>query len=169
MEILFSEEAVSSRIRVMGQEIREFYRGREPLTLIALLNGALPFAADLMRRIDLPLWIDTLAVASYHGHESSGEQTFRSTLKLPVENRHILIADEVLDTGATLRRVTEDIKRRGALSVKTAVLIEKSIPRPPEFLHADWTGFVAPDRYLVGCGLDFNEMYRQLPFIAALD
>ena len=169
MEILFSEETVAARVRDMGREIETFYRGREPLTLIALLNGALPFAADLMRRIDLPLWIDTLAVGSYKGNRSSGEPTFRSQLKLPVENRHVLLVDEVLDTGTTLRRVTEYLGQRGALSVKTAVLVEKSIPRPPEFLHADWTGFVAPDRYLVGCGLDSDEQYRQLPFIAALD
>ena len=159
MEILCSAGEIARHIARLGREITEYYRGK-PLTLVSLMNGALPFAADLMRAIVLPLYVDTVSVSSYHDCKSSGELNFRSTLKLPPAGRHILLADEVLDTGFTLRC--------GAASVRTAVMVEKIRPRPEGIEHADWTGIVLPDRYLVGYGLDADELYRNLPCIAAL-
>lgn len=167
MEILCSAEEIARQIARLGREITEFYRNK-PLTLVSLMNGALPFAADLMRAIDLPLYVDTVSVSSYHDRKSSGELNFRSSLKLPPEGRHILLADEVLDTGYTLACVAEYFRRRGAASVRTAVMVEKIRPRPDGVAHADWTGVVLPDRYLVGYGLDADELYRNLPCIAAL-
>ncbi len=169
MEILYSAETIAERVSSLGAEITAYYREREPLTLVPLLTGAIPFAADLMRAIDLPIHVDSLAVASYRNCKSSGELQFRSTLKLPVAGRHILIADEVLDTGVTLAGAVKYFQAQGALSVRTAVMVEKELPRPNGITHADWSGFIMPDRYLVGYGLDADEEYRNLPYIAALD
>ena len=151
MDIIYSAGEIANRIAQLGREITEFYRGEE-LTVVALMNGALPFAADLIRAIG-----------------STGEPEFRSTLKSPPSGRHILLADEVLDSGVTLQCVAEYFRRRGAASVRTVVMVEKELPRPNGLAHADWTGFTAPDRYLVGYGLDADEHYRNLPYIAALN
>ena len=145
MDIIYSAGEIANRIAQLGREITEFYRGEE-LTVVALMNGALPFAADLIRAIGLDCYVDTVSVASYRNCRSTGEPEFRSTLKIPPSGRHILLADEVLDSGVTLQCVAEYFRRRGAAS-----------------------GFTAPDRYLVGYGLDADEHYRNLPYIAALN
>ncbi|HJH02707.1 phosphoribosyltransferase [Victivallis vadensis] len=168
MDIIYSAGEIANRIAQLGREITEFYRGEE-LTVVALMNGALPFAADLIRAIGLDCYVDTVSVASYRNCRSTGEPEFRSTLKIPPSGRHILLADEVLDSGVTLQCVAEYFRRRGAASVRTVVMVEKELPRPNGLAHADWTGFTAPDRYLVGYGLDADEHYRNLPYIAALN
>lgn len=168
MDIIYSAGEIANRIAQLGREITEFYRGEE-LTVVALMNGALPFAADLIRAIGLDCYVDTVSVASYCNCRSTGEPEFRSTLKIPPSGRHILLADEVLDSGVTLQCVAEYFRRRGAASVRTVVMVEKELPRPNGLAHADWTGFTAPDRYLVGYGLDADEHYRNLPYIAALN
>lgn len=168
MDIIYSAGEIANRIAQLGREITEFYRGEE-LTVVALMNGALPFAADLIRAIGLDCYVDTVSVASYRNCRSTGEPEFRSTLKIPPSGRHILLADEVLDSGVTLQCVAEYFHRRGAASVRTVVMVEKELPRPNGLAHADWTGFTAPDRYLVGYGLDADEHYRNLPYIAALN
>ena len=168
MDIIYSAGEIANRIAQLGREITEFYRGEE-LTVVALMNGALPFAADLIRAIGLDCYVDTVSVASYRNCRSTGEPEFRSTLKIPPSGRHILLADEVLDSGVTLQCVSEYFRRRGAASVRTVVMVEKELPRPNGLAHADWTGFTAPDRYLVGYGLDADEHYRNLPYIAALN
>lgn len=168
MDIIYSAGEIANRIAQLGREITEFYQGEE-LTVVALMNGALPFAADLIRAIGLDCYVDTVSVASYRNCRSTGEPEFRSTLKIPPSGRHILLADEVLDSGVTLQCVAEYFRRRGAASVRTVVMVEKELPRPNGLAHADWTGFTAPDRYLVGYGLDADEHYRNLPYIAALN
>ena len=168
MDIIYSAGEIANRIAQLGREITEFYRGEE-LTVVALMNGALPFAADLIRAIGLDCYVDTVSVASYRNCRSTGEPEFRSTLKIPPSGRHILLADEVLDSGVTLQCVAEYFRRRGAASVRTVVMVEKELPRPNGLAHADWTGFTAPDRYLVGYGLDADEHYLNLPYIAALN
>lgn len=168
MDIIYSAGEIANRIAQLGREITEFYRGEE-LTVVALMNGALPFAADLIRAIGLDCYVDTVSIASYRNCRSTGEPEFRSTLKIPPSGRHILLADEVLDSGVTLQCVAEYFRRRGAASVRTVVMVEKELPRPNGLAHADWTGFTAPDRYLVGYGLDADEHYRNLPYIAALN
>lgn len=168
MEILCSVTAVQQRVQELGREITEFYRGK-PLTLLALLNGAMFFATDLARAIDLEMYIDSISVSSYAGLQSSGQIALRGDCKLPVTGRHLLLVDGVLDTGLTLTTVADLLRTRGALSVRTCVLAEKMHPRPAEANPADWCGFRLPNRFLVGCGMDADERYRQLPYIAALD
>jgi hypoxanthine phosphoribosyltransferase len=168
MDVLFSAEKISARVREMGAEITRFYKDK-PLTVIVLASGGIFFGADIMRAIDLPMWVDCLGVASYVNDKSSGKIKCRSCLKLDCKDRHVLIVDEVLDTGKTLFEVKKMLLEQGALSVKSAVIVTKNVDRSQTVAAADWSGFDSPDRYLVGYGLDSNEEYRNLPFIGALD
>lgn len=167
MEILKDRETVDLRIREMGTEISKAY-GKEPLTMLVVMNGGLFFGAKLAEAISVEdFYIDSMSASSYKHHSSTGNVELRSILKLDVKGRHILILDEVLDTGRTLKKIRDQILDQGALSVKTVVLVEKTIPRPDGIDHADWAGFFMEDRYLIGCGMDSDEKYRNLPYIAA--
>ena len=168
MEIIKTPEEVQSRVLELGSEITGTY-GTEPLTMLVVMNGGLFFAAKLAEAIDMDdFYIDSMAAGSYRCNVRAGDVELRSKLKLDVRGRHVLIVDEVLDTGRTLKLIRENLMELGALSVKTAVLVEKVLPRPEGIAHADWAGFFMDDRYLVGCGMDSNEKYRQYPGIAVL-
>jgi hypoxanthine phosphoribosyltransferase len=166
MDILVSAEAIQKRVAELGAELTAFYQGK-PLTVICLLNGALPFAADLMRAIDLPLWYDSFAVSSYVNTQSTGELKVRSALKLPVKDRHILLIDDVLDTGFTLKCIIRDFQDMGAASIKSCVLLNKNVEHKL-FTEPDWVGFNINNEFVVGYGLDYNEEYRNLPYIGKL-
>lgn len=167
-ELLISAEDIAKRVAELGAEITEFYRDT-PLTVVALTNGAMFFAADLLRQIQLPLYVDTLSVASYHADKRGEEFDFRSQLKLDPKGRRILLVDEVLDSGVTLQRVSDFLREHGATDIRSAVIVSKAIKRPAHSLQqADWSGFSAPDSYLVGYGLDSHELYRNLPYIAVM-
>ena len=167
-EIIKTPEEVNCRIREMGAEIAQAC-GTTPLTMIVVMNGGLFFAAKLAEAIKLDdFYIDSIAARSYSRNVSSGVVQLRSTLKLDPKGRNILIVDEVLDTGRTLKAIQSNLLEMGALSVKTAVLVEKNLARPDGVEHADWAGFFMDDRYLIGCGMDSNEKYRQYPGIAVM-
>ena len=169
MEILVGEAAIRERVAELGREIGAFY-GDDTVTMVVLANGALPFGADLARALNCPVEWDVVSVRSYSGDRSSGAVRFRAEPKLDPAGRRILLVDEVLDTGITLAAVRHRFLQLGAKEVKTAVMVEKMRPRPPEALgRADWTGIALPDRYLVGYGLDSHEKFRNLPYIAVLD
>jgi hypoxanthine phosphoribosyltransferase len=165
---LFDEEAILRRLDELAVQITEDYRGKE-LTVVAILNGSLIFAADLLRRVPLPLKLDCISVTSYHGGtESSGSVTF-DQLSLPdVHGSHVLIVDDILDTGRTLHAVCARLRREGnPLSIRVCVMLRKLKPRAEE-MEADYTGFDIGDEFVVGYGLDFQERYRNLPFIGTL-
>lgn len=167
MNVLFSRETIARRIREMGEELTLFYRNK-PLTCIALLNGAVPFAADLIRAMDLPLQFDTLALSSYSGHCSNGVLQFRSRIKLPVAGRHVLILEDILDSGVTGQEIRKLFQEQ-ALSVRFCVMLEKDVPRRPEALqHADFAGFHIADLFVAGYGMDDDEKYRNLPDIVCI-
>ena len=167
IDTLFSREKIASRVAEMGKEISAFYKDK-PLTVVVLMTGGMIFGADLVRAMDIPLWIDSVSVSSYHGHESTGKLVFRSELKMDVANRHILLVDEVFDTGCTLAELRRCMMEKGALSVKAAVAVIKDIPRKPGIAEPEYCAFHAPDRYLIGYGLDSHEDGRQIPFIGAM-
>ena len=168
IEIIKTPDEVNQRIRDLGSEISRAC-GAEPLTMLVVMNGGLFFAAKLAESLNMEdLYIDSIAAGSYKNNVCSGKVELRSTLKLDPRNRHILIVDEVLDSGRTLKAIGENLLEMGALSVRTAVLVEKELPRPDGVEHADWAGFIMDDRYLIGCGMDSNEKYRQYPGIAVL-
>lgn len=166
-EILFSREEIASRVAELGREISRDYAGK-PLTVVVLMTGGMIFGADLVREMDIPLWIDSVSVSSYHGHESSGELVFRSELKMDVRDRHVLLVDEVFDTGFTLSELRRYMESKGAFSVRAAVAAVKDIPRKQEVVLPEYCAFHAPDRYLIGYGLDSHEDGRQFPFIGVV-
>ena len=166
IEVIKTPDEVNSRVKELGAEITRAY-GDAPLTMLVVMNGGLFFAAKLAEAMDMEnLYIDSLAAGSYKNDVSTGKVELRSTMKLDPRNRHILLVDEVLDSGRTLKAIGENLIFSGALSVKTAVLVEKILPRPDGVEHADWAGFFMDDRYLIGCGMDSEEKYRQYPGIA---
>ena len=168
MEVIKTPAEVNSRVQELGAEITAAY-GSEPLTMLVVMNGGLFFAAKLAEAIDMDdFYLDSIAAGSYRCNVSTGTVQLRSTLKLEPAGRHILIVDEVLDSGRTLKAIRENLLSLGALSVKTAVLVEKKLPRPDGIAHADWAGFFMDDRFLIGCGMDSNEKYRQYPGIAVM-
>lgn len=168
IEIIKTRDEVNNRILALGKEITTTCAS-EPLTMLVVMNGGLFFAAKLAEAIQLEdFFIDSIAAGSYKNDACTGKVELRSTLKLDPRNRHILIVDEVLDTGRTLKAIRENLLDLGALSVRTAVLVEKELPRPDGLEHADWAGFFMDDRYLIGCGMDSNEKYRQYPGIAVM-
>ncbi len=165
---LIHEGTILHRLDALAAEITAEFRGKE-LTVIAVLNGSLIFAADLLRRLPLPLKLDCLSVSSYHGGtESSGTVTFEQ-LSLPdVAGRHVLIVDDILDTGRTLHAICEKLRReRPPASVRVCVLLRKKKVRAAD-LEADYVGFDIGDEFVVGYGLDYQERYRNLPFIGTL-
>ncbi len=165
--VLFDEATILRRIDELAREITTHYQGRE-LTVIAVLNGSLIFMADLLRRIPLPLKLDCLSVASYHGGtRTTGEVVFKQIALPDVVGRHILILDDILDSGLTLAAIREKLETERPLSVKICVLLRKlkARIRPVE---ADHVGFNIGDEFVVGYGLDYMERYRNLPCIGVL-
>lgn len=165
--VLFDEATILRRLDELAAEISAEYRARE-LTVIAILNGSIILMADLLRRIPLPLKLDCLSVASYHGGTvSRGEVVFRQIALPDITGRHILILDDILDSGVTLAAISEKLAVERPLSVKICVLLRKlkARSRPVE---ADYVGFNIGDEFVVGYGLDYMEKYRNLPCIGVL-
>ena len=168
IEIIKTPDEVTKRIHELGSEIAQCC-GSTPLTMIVVMNGGLFFGAKLAESIKLDdFYIDSIAAGSYKHNVSTGSVQLRSALKLDPKGRNILIVDEVLDTGRTLKAVRDTLLDMGALDVRTAVLVEKELPRPDGIEHANWAGFFMDDRYLIGCGMDSEEKYRHYPGIAVL-
>lgn len=165
--ILIDEKVIEKRLDAMAEQIdREFPAG--PMVAIVLLKGALVFAADLLRRLPRPLDIECLKVASYHGGmKSSGVVTFLDHALPEVKGRHVLLLDDILDTGQTLAAVTQGLLAEGCAAVHTAVLLAKDRAREVR-ISADYVGFVIGDKFVVGYGLDYKGRYRNLPFIGEL-
>jgi len=166
--ILFSAATIAARLDAMAAEIVKFYEGK-PLTVLAILNGSLPFAADLLRRISLPLRLECLSVASYHGAtQSSGTVTFHQHALPPVADRDVLILDDILDTGRTLHAVRQRLLAEAApRSVRVAVLLRKNKQRE-EPMEANYAGFDIADEFVIGYGLDYEGRYRNLPEVRVL-
>src|SRR5215203_1392545 len=167
LAVLFSEDEIRERIKAMGAEITRDYAGRNPL-LIGVLKGACFFLSDLLRSIDTRLGIEFMAISSYGSStRTSGEVRIMKDLDVPIEGRHILVVEDIVDTGLTLSYLLANLKSRGAASVKLAALLDKHERRQKE-VQIDYLGFQIPDEFVVGYGLDFAERYRNLPFIAVL-
>jgi hypoxanthine phosphoribosyltransferase len=165
--ILFDEATIHRRLDELAARITADYRDRE-LTVVAILNGSVILMADLLRRIPLPLKLDCLSVASYHGGtKSMGDLVFRQVSLPDIEGRHVLIVDDILDSGVTLATIREKLETAGPLSVRTCVLLEKKRIRV-RAVEPDYVGFEIEDEFVVGYGLDYLERYRNLPCIGVL-
>jgi len=167
-ETLIEEDTLQARIAELGEEISRDYEHREPL-LVGVLKGAVFFMADLVRRINVPCEIDFMAVSSYgSGTDSSGVVRILKDLDASIEGRHVLIVEDIVDSGLTLSYLIRNLEARGPASLEVCALLTK-----PERRRADivcrYVGFEIPNRFAIGYGLDFGERYRSLPYVAALD
>jgi hypoxanthine phosphoribosyltransferase len=167
LEVLLSEEQLQTRIKELGAEITREYAGLNPL-LVGVLKGACFFLSDLLRAIDTRLGIEFMAISSYGSStRTSGEVRIMKDLDVPIEGRHILVVEDIVDTGLTLSYLLQNLESRGAASVKLAALLDK-FERREKDVKIDYLGFKIPDAFVVGYGLDYAERYRNLPFIAVL-
>jgi hypoxanthine phosphoribosyltransferase len=167
LDVLFTEEQIRVRIKELGTQITQDYAGLNPL-LIGVLKGACFFLGDLLRAIDTRLSIEFMAISSYGSStRTSGEVRIMKDLDVPIEGRHILVVEDIVDTGLTLSYLLSNLQSRGAASVKLAALLDK-YERRQKPVKIDYLGFKIPDEFVVGYGLDFAERYRNLPFIAVL-
>ena len=166
-QILLTEDKISQRIAELGLEIDRHYEGKEIL-LVTLLDGAIVFTADLIRNLSIPLRLDCMRVSSY-GDSTDPETAPRilSSLKSEVAGKHVLLVDDILDTGNTMKRVHDEVLSKEPASVHSCVFLDKPDRRENDF-RSDWTGFSIPDEFVVGYGLDYAGKYRQLPFVATL-
>jgi hypoxanthine phosphoribosyltransferase len=168
LEILYSPEQIADRIVELGRQITSDYTGRD-LVLVGVLKGSSVFHADLMRAIDLPLTIDFMAVSSYKdGTKSTGDVEILKDLSNPIRDKDVLVVEDIVDTGLTLTRLLDILDSRGANSIKLATLLDKPEPRINKELNIDYTGFVIPNKFVVGFGLDAAGRYRNLPFIGVV-
>jgi hypoxanthine phosphoribosyltransferase len=167
VESLISESRIQDRLREMGREIEDDYRNK-PLTIVAVLTGSLIALADLVRQIRIPLRIALVQASSYRGATTTATTLVINEAFAPdVTGRDVLLLDDILDTGHTLAALVQHIEDRGAASVRTAVLLRK-IGRQIVPLEPNYCGFVIPDAFVVGYGLDYNDDYRHLPYVGVL-
>jgi hypoxanthine phosphoribosyltransferase len=165
--VLVTEAAIKRRLKKLGADIAQAY-GDEEITVIAIINGAILFTADLLRVIPNPIRLDCVRISSYRNQtRPSGRPQLLHGLQLDVTNRHVLLIDDILDTGKTLSSVVDLIRKQNPASLRTCVLLDKQGRREVEF-SADFVGFEIPDRFVVGYGLEFAERYRNLPCIGIL-
>ena len=168
-KVLFSQEELQTRIRELGAQLSEDYRGKTP-TMVCILKGAIIFYTDLVRSMDIPLTMDFMAVSSYgNSTKSSGEVEIRKDLSTSIEGKHVVIVEDIVDSGFTLTYLTRLLNTRGAKSIKLCTLLDKPSRRAPGItLRADYSGFAVGNEFVVGYGLDYAELYRNLPYIGVL-
>lgn len=166
--VLITEREIGERVRELGRALARDYGGKEPL-LVGVLKGAVVFLADLMRATDLPLAADFIAVSSYGGAtRPSGVVKITSDLSVSIEDRHVLIVEDIIDTGRTLSYLTRNFETRRPASLSVVALLDKVERREVE-LNLHYVGFAIPNEFVIGYGLDLAGLYRNLPFIAALE
>lgn len=166
-EVLVTTEEIREKVVQVGKEMSDEYRDKNPL-IVGVLKGALPFMADLLKEMDIFLEYDMMDVSSYGtGFTSSGEVKILKDLDSSVEGRHVVIVEDIIDTGRTLKYLQEMFYHRKASSVKIVTMLDKPSGRVVD-LKADWSCFDIPDAFVVGYGLDYRENYRNLPYVGVL-
>ena len=173
--VIFSAETIARRVRELGATISRDYRAgagrdphRRPLLVVGLLKGALPFMADLIRAMDIPMEYDFMAVSSYQGRTSPGEVRILKDLDSPVGSRDLLVVEDIVDTGHTLDHILKRLKVREPASLRVCTLLDKPARRQVD-VPVDYVGFTLDENlFVVGYGLDYTELYRNLPYIGVL-
>ena len=166
--ILLTEEQIKSKVAELGKQLMDEYADKNPL-FIGVLKGVVPFFADMMRSFDAPCEIDFMWISSYQGTNSTGSMLVRKDVTQDIRGRHVVILEDIFDTGNSLDFTYKHLMAKGPASLKICTFLDKPERRKPEItLQADYTGYVIPNEFVVGYGLDFNEHYRNLPFIGVL-
>lgn len=165
-EVLFAADDIKRSVSELGKKINLDYKDKN-LLVVGVLKGSFVFMADLLREIDLPLMLDFIKVHSYNKTRSVGEVSFDLDLSYDLKGKDVLVVEDILDTGRTLKNVCDHFSKRHANSIKTAVLLDKPSRRVVD-ITADYRCFEIPDKFVVGYGLDYDEQFRSLPYIAQL-
>lgn len=167
MRILLNESELCRGVEQLAAEIDRFY-GPRPLTVIAIMTGSLVLFADLIRRLSMPQRVGVIRASSYRGGMSAGELQVDADMMIDVTGRDVLLVDDIFDTGKTLDRTSQLMREFGAVTVRTAVLLHKQREHRVQ-LRPDFVAFRIPDEFVVGYGLDYLDMYRNLPYLAVLE
>lgn len=165
--ILVSEEEIIRRSKELGKQITEDYKNKKAPILVALLKGSVPFLAELIKHIELDIEYDFMDVSSYEGTESIGDIRIIKDLDRSIRGEHVLLVEDIVDTGRTLKTVTKLMKDKGAVDVKVVSLLDKPDRRVVE-IEAEYVGFTIPNEFVIGFGLDFDQKYRNLPYVGVL-
>jgi len=164
--VLISEEEIQAKVREIGAKISDDFRGKDPL-FVGVLKGCFIFMSDLLRNVDIKCTMDFMAVSSYQGTNSTGAVKITKDLNQNIEGRHIIIVEDILDSGLTLSYLKKYLMGRKPASISIATLLDKPARRKAD-VYADYSCFEVPDAFVVGYGLDYNEVYRNLPYIGVL-
>ena len=168
LKVLITEEEIRSRIEELGQELSREYEGKDPVVL-GVLKGVVVFYADMIRKITVPCQMDFMCLSSYRGTNSTGNTIVKQDMSVNVEGRHVLILEDIFDTGGSLDFTYKHVMSKNPASVKICTLLDKPERRRPGItLVPDYIGFTIPNEFVVGYGLDFNEHYRNLPYVGVL-
>ncbi len=165
-EILFSREEIYRRVSEIGAQITEDFKGKDPI-FVGVLKGCFIFMADLMRCVNVKCSMDFMAVSSYRGTTSTGAVSINKDLSEPIEGRHVILVEDILDSGVTLNYLKSYLQVRKPASITIATLMDKPSRRKAD-IYADYSCFEVPDAFVVGYGLDYNQRYRNLPYIGVL-
>lgn len=166
-ELILSYDEIVEVTKKLANQIKNDYDGKRPI-LVGMLKGCVMFFAELMKHLDMDLEIDFMDVSSYHGTTSTGKLIINKDLTRDITGRHILIVDDIVDTGITLQGVLELLKERGAISIEIVTLLDKPEGRKVEGIYPKYIGHTIPKKFVVGFGLDYDELYRNLPYIGVL-
>ena len=167
-EVLLTEQQIKDRIAELGRELSEEYAGKNPV-IVGVLKGVVVFYADMIRQLTVPCQLDFMWISSYSGTESTGKMKVRQDLSADIKGRQVLILEDIFDTGNSLDFTHKYLSSKEPASLKICTLLDKPERRNPAVtLKADWVGFTIPNEFVVGYGLDYNEYYRNLPFVGVL-
>ena len=167
-KILLSEQQIQTRIQELGEILTKEYADKNPV-IIGVLKGVVVFYADMIRRIQVPCQMDFMWISSYAGTDSTGKMLVRQDVSADVEGRHVLILEDIFDTGNSLEFTVNHLKKQNPASIKICTLLDKPERRRPGVtVQADYVGFTIPNAFVVGYGLDYNEKYRNLPYVGIL-
>ena len=168
LKVLISEEELQARIRELGQILTEEYRDKDPI-VVGVLKGVVVFYADMIRQLKTPCQMDFMWISSYAGTTTTDEMVVKRDLSTDIKGRHVLILEDIFDTGNSLDFTYRHLLEKEPASLKICTLLDKPSRRKPEItLQADYVGFTVPNEFVVGYGLDFNEHYRNLPYVGVL-
>ena len=168
LEIMFTEEQIQEKVKEMAAVLSKEYAGKDPI-FVGVLKGVVMFFADLVRNIDIPCEIDFMSISSYTGTTSTGRTEIRKDLSVDIKGRHVVILEDIFDTGNSLTFTCNHLLNKEPASLKVCTFLDKPERRNPGVtLQPDYTGYVIPNKFVVGYGLDYNEHYRNLPYIGVL-
>ena len=167
LKVLYSMEELQTRIREMGNQISEDYKGNE-IVIVSILKGAIFYTVDLMKNLDLEVVLDFMKVSSYEGTESTGTINIKQDLTMDIEGKHVLIVEDIIDTGRTLKKLKEELLKRNPASLKITCLMDKKERRVVE-LDADYVCFDIPNKFVVGYGFDIDDKYRNIPYVGYIE